>query len=124
MKKLCTFLILCCLLLTACAPGASVHTELPTQPVAEQQEVTQPEHTQTEPLPTQQEFVAFMVYWGNENADGLLSAEVQVREINAETVIAELVKAGAIPEGVAVNELTWEGDQLNIDFNEDFLNYL
>ena len=113
MKKLIA-VMLCCLLLAACVPGAPASTEPVNQP-----EVTQPQPTYTEP-----ETVTFTVYWGNENADGLLSAEVQVSEINEEVVIAELVKAGAIPEGVAVNELTREGDQLNIDFNEVFLNYL
>ena len=119
MKKLIVF-ALCCLMLTACVPAAPA----PTQPSETQPEVTQPQPTYTEPLPTETEPVTFTVYWGNENADGLLSAEVQVPEINEEAVIAELVKAGAIPEGVAVNELTREGDQLNIDFNEAFLNYL
>lgn len=120
MKKLIAFM-LCCLLLAACAPGASVPTEPANQP-----EVTQPQPTYTEPVPTETEPepVTFTVYWGNENADGLLSAEVQVSEINEEVVIAELVKVGAIPEGVAVNELNREGDRLNIDFNEAFLNYL
>ena len=119
MKKLIVF-ALCCLMLTACVPAAPA----PTQPSETQPEVTQPQPTYTEPMPTETEPVTFTVYWGNENADGLLSAEVQVSEINEEVVIAELVKAGAIPEGVAVNELTREGDQLNIDFNEAFLNYL
>ena len=137
MKKL-IVCILCCLVLTACGPSAPAPTEPPTQPVVTQPRETQPEPTQTEPLPTETEPVptetepiptepelfTFTVYWGNENADGLLSAEVQVPEINEAVVIAELVKAGAIPEGVAVNELTREGSQLNIDFNEDFLNYL
>ncbi len=130
MKKLIA-IVLCCLMLTACVPTTSAPTELPTQPVVTQPEATQPEPTGTEPLPTETEpaptepeLLTFMVYWGNENADGLLSAEVQVSEINEAVVIAELVKAGAIPEGVAVNALSREGDQLNIDFNEDFLNYL
>lgn len=119
MKKLIVF-ALCCLMLTACVPAAPA----PTQPSETQPEVTQPQPTYTEPMPTETEPVTFTVYWGNENADGLLSAEVQVSEINEEVVIAELVKVGAIPEGVAVNELTREGDRLNIDFNEAFLNYL
>ena len=126
MKKLIVF-ALCCLMLTACVPAAPAST----QPSETQPEVTQPEPTYTEPMPTETEaaptepeLLAFTVYWGNENADGLLSAEVLVPEINEEVVIAELVKAGAIPEGVAVNALTREGDRLHIDFNEDFLNYL
>lgn len=128
MKKLIA-IVLCCLLLTACAPGAPA----PTEPL-EQPEITQPEPTFTEPVPTETEpsepqmtepeLWVFHVYRGNENVDGLLAREVAVTELTAEVIMSMLIEDGVIPADAAVNSLERDGTQLNIDFNETFLNYL
>lgn len=112
MKKL-IVLILCCLMLTACA----AKTPAPTEPA------TQPEPTQTEPAQTQPQ-QTLTVYRGNENADGLLSRTVTVDHVDADVVVSLLASDGVFPTDVAVLSLTQEGSRLNIDFNKAFSDYL
>ena len=102
MKRILLFL-LCCFLLTSCmrkdpAPAATTPTSAATL------------------FPAQ----SFLVYYGDENAEKLLCKEVQVAQINTSAIIEQLISAGVLCEGVAVNELEQNGTSLVVDFNQTF----
>lgn len=114
MKRILTIL-LCCLLLTACGTTQSTPTEAPTAPPVTEA----PTEVPTEAAPQ-----SFTLYYGDENAENFLSEEIQVPEIDEIVVTQQLISAGVLPEGVAVNSLSLDGTQLNIDFNAPFLEHL
>lgn len=114
MKRILTIL-LCCLLLTACGTTQSTPTEAPTAPPVTEA----PTEVPTEAAPQ-----SFTLYYGDENAENFLSEEIQVPEIDEIVVTHQLISAGVLPEGVAVNSLSLDGTQLNIDFNAPFLEHL
>ena len=118
MKKLLTIL-LCCLLLTACAQTQTVPAASNTEPPV----TNAPTQTPTD-VPTEAAIQSFTLYYGDENAENFLSEEVQVAQINETVVMEHLIAAGVLPEGAAVNSLTMDGAQLNIDLNEAFRNCL
>ena len=62
----------------------------------------------------------FTLYYGDENAEKFLSREVQVAEITEEIVMTELIAAGVLAEGAAINKHEKGGTQLRVDFNQNF----
>ena len=118
-------LLLCCLLLTACslnATGGTTGTEA---------DITAPDATEapTEALteapteaPTEAQPQSLTLYYGDDNAEFILSKEVQVAEITADTIIEQLISAGVLREGVAVNSMFQNGSSLFVDFNQEFAN--
>ena len=114
-------LLLCCLLLTACslnATGGTTGTEA---------DITAPDATEapTEALteaPTEAPLQSLTLYYGDDNAEFILSKEVQVAEITADTIIEQLISAGVLREGVAVNSMFQNGSSLFVDFNQEFAN--
>ena len=118
-------LLLCCLLLTACslnATGGTTGTEA---------DITAPDATEapTEALteapteaPTEAQPQSLTLYYGDDNAEFILSKEVQVAEITADTIIEQLIAAGVLREGVAVNSMFQNGSSLFVDFNQEFAN--
>ena len=127
MKKIIA-LLLCCLLLAGCVetipprgtdpvttdpPTEAVTdpaTEAPTEPVTEA-----PTEEVTEPAP-----VNVTIYFGNENADGLETVEVQVEEVTADMLVGQLIEYGVLHDDVAINSLTVDGTVLRMDFNAAF----
>ena len=87
-------ILLCCFLLSSCAKA--------------------------EPAPTEAAQQYFSVYYGDENAEKLLSTQVQVPQIDESTVIGQLIAAGVLQEGIAVNSLEQIDGVLYIDFNRAF----
>lgn len=110
MMKQLFLLLLCCLLLTACAQQDS-SSFIPSAP---------PATNGATDAPTEALLFTFTLYHGDANAEKLLSEEVSVPEINETVVIEQLIAAGILREGIAVNSLTKDGTQLNIDFNQAF----
>ena len=122
-------LLLCCLLLTACslnATGGTTGTEA---------DITAPDATEapTEALtgalteapteaPTEAQPQSLTLYYGDDNAEFILSKEVQVAEITADTIVGQLISAGVLREGVAVNSMFQNGSSLFVDFNQEFAN--
>lgn len=99
-------ILLCCLLLAACGQTAETPADTPTA------------------APTESQLQSFTLYRGDDNAENLLSQQIQVPEINETAVIDQLILAGVLPEGTAVNTLAQEGTQLKIDLNDTFRNHL
>ena len=118
MKKV-LIMILCLLMLTACA-SAKKTQQAPAASAAPLPSAT----TQfSEPETTALSF-SFTAYRGNENADGLLSREVQVPEITPSAVLSALIDDGVVPPSVSVLALIQNEQQLQIDFNDAFLQHL
>ena len=104
-------ILLCCLLLAACTPKAPMPTIAPSAP---------PATNAPTDAPTEAPLITFTLYHGDDNAEKLLPKEVSVPQINETVVIEQLVAAGVLKDGIAVNSLTRDGTQLTIDFNQDF----
>lgn len=117
MKRFLLF-ALCCLLLSGCMqnepapPTTPVVTETPTQAATAAPAATD--------APTEATLVSLTVYRGDDNAESFLSEEVLVSEINEAVIVEQLIAAGVLTEGTAVNELRMDGTQLTIDFNQPF----
>lgn len=118
-------LLLCCLLLTACSPNVTEGT------TGTEADITAPSATEvpTEALteapteaPTEAQPQSLTLYYGDDNAEFILSKEVQVAEITADTIIEQLISAGVLREGVAVNSMFQNGSSLFVDFNQEFAN--
>ena len=130
-------LLLCCLLLTACSLNATggttgteaditapSATEVPTEALTEAptEALTEaPTESPTE-APTEAPLQSLTLYYGDDNAEFILSKEVQVAEITADTIIEQLISAGVLREGVAVNSMFQNGSSLFVDFNQEFAN--
>ncbi len=115
MKRILTIL-LCCLLLTACAQTQPTPTQAPSAHPA----ATSPTAAIATEQPTEAPLLSFTLYYGDDHAENFLSREVQVPEIRADVVIAQLISAGVLTDGVAVNSLSKTGDLLTVDFNQAF----
>ena len=122
MKRI-LMLLLCCLLLTACAQEKPAPTDAPTAPPVTDAPTQAPTDAPTEE-PTEVQLQTFRLYHSDENAENFLYEEVQVPEINETVVTQQLIAAGVLPEGTAVNSFAAVGSQLNIDFNDAFLTQL
>lgn len=112
-------MLLCCLLVCGCTAADPVPTQ--TSPTAPPPEITP---VITEAPVTEPPGLVFTLYRGNENADGFVSEEVTVTEITYETVLEKLIDASVMPDTVTINSFSAEGNQLNIDFNQSFYDYL
>ncbi len=108
MKRI-LIILLCCLLLTACAQKAPTPT---TPPIT-----AAPGDPTVAPTFLMQQFT---LYYGDENAEKFLSKEVQVAEVTEAIVMDELIAAGVLAEGAAINKLEKGGTQLRVDFNQAF----
>ena len=118
MKKI-LLLMLICLLLTGCGMKVSPPTE---SPVTELTPTVPPTNSyEEETIP---QLLTFTLYTGNDNADGFLTTQVEVTEINEGIVLEKLKEAGVIPETVEIIAITSEGSQLNIDMNKAFYDHL
>ena len=122
MRKLFAFL-LCCLLLSGCSPSEPTPTIAPTAPLPPVVSTDVPTEEPTE-IPTAAPTVApnlpLTVFRGDDNAESFLSEEVLVPEINETVIVEQLITAGILTEGTAVNSIRIEGSQLNLDFNQPF----
>lgn len=122
MKKILA-IALCCLALTACAPGAPEPTSPTIIPVTTGSP-TLPSTEAPTAAPTEEILLTFTLYSGNDNADGFICTEISVPEITETVILEKLIEYGVFPDNVTINSFTSEGSRLNIDFNEAFLNYL
>lgn len=122
MRKLFAIL-LCCLLLSGCSllePTPTIAPTAPPRPTAEATVATDAPTEVPTDAPTEAELQALTVFRGDDNAEFFLSEEVYVPEINEAVIVEQLIKAGILSEGTAVNSISWSGTQLNVDFNQPF----
>lgn len=117
--------VLICVLLAGCAAAAD-REESTILPIIETDptisgETQLPTLIQTEPPAAQLPItLTYQIFLPNDNADGFDIETVETIQITAESVLAELITRGALPEGVAINTFHFEGTQLIMDFNQSF----
>ena len=127
MKKM-ILLLMCCLVLTACAAPASP-TSPPTQ--APTEAAALPTETPTEApteMPTEAPteaateppLLTFTVYSANENADGFVETPVEATEITDALVMQQLIDAGVLTAETQLNSVEFVDDTLYLDFNSAF----
>ncbi|MBO4938808.1 MAG: GerMN domain-containing protein [Oscillospiraceae bacterium] len=107
MKKL-TLIILICLLLTGCYKMPEVPETDPLPGTSETQAVTIPAG------------VTITIYQGNDNADGFVTKQVQVEEVNMNVLVDELIKANVLTEDVSIGSMQFDGTCLNLSFSPSF----
>lgn len=82
------------------------------------------ETPEAEPQPEAPEPVTILVYYGNDNADALLSKEATLPELTPAAVAGELIAVGVLPEGTLVNRLEVIGPFLYLDLSYEFFDKL
>lgn len=119
-------LLLLCVSLTGCFPpgrpamgGTDSTTQAQTESTTQITTVPAAAPAPTEAAPTAP-LLAYTLYLPNENADGFVTRPVQTNTINADSVLMELQKTGALPDTVIINAFGAQGDQLILDFNSSF----
>jgi hypothetical protein len=91
----------------------------PTIPEKETEAPTEPEKETFVP-----ELLEYRIYLPNENANGFDTKIIECEYFDIEDMIQELKNHNALPEDVVVNDYGFEGNTINIDFNEAFGNYM
>lgn len=112
-------MFICFFMLSACASPKNIQPERVVTEGSPTSIATQPAVPETTA-----NLVSFTAYRGNENADGLVSREVLVPEITPDIVLSALIEDGVVPADVSVLTLTQKEQQLLIDFNNAFSQYL
>lgn len=119
MKRI-LILLLICTLLAGCAAAAD-QKEPTVLPILETDPTELPTIGDTEPPATQPPMIlVYQIYLPNDNADGFDIETVETGEITPESVLAELISRGVLPDTVVINDFSSAGMQLNIDFNQPF----
>lgn len=118
MKKLIP-LLLCCTLLAGCVFPVTPEESIPTKPDAGVTEIATapPTDPVTEP-------VTVTIYYGNANADGFETAEVQVEEVNMNVLTEQLIAHGVLPEDVGIGSMQLDGTCLNLNFSASFADHV
>ena len=109
-------LLLCCLPLTSC--------------VAKPAETTISPETTTEPViidqttsPTEISF-PLNIFVPDENAENFNTIPTTIDALDAELILEMLIQSSMLNEGIALNSAELVGSQLNLDFNQAFLDQL
>ena len=100
-------------------PPAKTPEETPSES-AEEAEKEVAEETEEPPETEAPQAAAIRVYYGNDNADALLSKEVTLPELTPEAVANELIAVSILPEGTLVNRLEVLGPILYLDLSYEF----
>lgn len=120
MKKLLA-IVLCCLILSGCTTQQPAPTDDPGVTIPQTEaETTAPA---TEPETTTPD-ISLTVYIPNENADGFETMPVVTASADAEAILALLIEHSILNEDIVLNSMAMEGRQLNLDFNQAFLDQL
>ena len=121
MKKFIS-LLLCCLLLSGCTfkPTETTDPAETTIPV----ETTQaPEITDPTTLPTEAS-IPLNIYIPDENAESFLTIPAVIETLDGAKILELLIENSVLNEGIILNRAELDGSQLNLDFNQAFLDQL
>lgn len=122
MKKLCSILLILCLLasMVACAqPVAETPvTVAPSAPVEETVEtpVEEPAEEVVEEIPA----VEVTLYLPNENVDGFDEKTISLSALDGADLVAALVAEGIYSEDTTLLSMTQDGDNLTLDMSQAF----
>lgn len=109
-------LLLCCLALTSCAAKPAeitISPETTTEPVTIDQTTS----------PTEISF-PLNIFVPDENAENFNTIPTTIDALDAELILEMLIQSSMLNEGIALNSAELVGSQLNLDFNQAFLDQL
>jgi len=115
MKKM-SSLLLCCLLLAGC-------TGAPTETTAPPDTTTVPETTEQTYEPTQVS-LPLNIFVPDENAESFNTIPTIIDVLDAELILEMLITNSMLNEGISLNSAELVDTQLNLDFNQAFLDQL
>ena len=125
MKKLIP-LLLCCVLLCGCVfPTVPPAESIPTKPDEGTTEIATAPATEPETEPVTETITGrtVTIYYGNANADGLESAEVQVEDLTMDILVEQLIAYGVLAADVQIRTMEIDGTCLLLDFNTAFADH-
>lgn len=117
-KKIVMLLITAVMLMTAGCASETGQKALPEAGIE-----AEPEAKQEEPA-QEKETVEAVIYYGNEQADGLLQKTVQLDSLTPEKLISELVKMNVVSIDTDVNSFVQDGKSLKLDLSQGFAEYI
>jgi hypothetical protein len=115
MKKI-IVLLLCCLLLTSCAAKPAETTISP-------ETTTEPVTTELTTSPTEISF-PLNIFVPDENAENFNTIPTTIDALDANLILEMLIERSMLNEGIALNSAELVDSQLNLDFNQVFLDQL
>lgn len=115
MKKILT-LVLCCLLFTGCVPQAK-ETTLPS-------ETNVPPVSPIETTSPQQNQIPLNIFTPDENAENFNTIPTIIDELDAALIVELLIEHSMLEDGIQLNSIKLDKTQLNLDFNQQFLDQL
>ena len=115
-------LLLCCMLFYGC-------TATPAETTTPPETTTSPEITSTletaEPTTTPTEVSLPMnIYIPDENAENFNTIPTTIDEVDADLILEMLIENRMLNEGIELNSVELVDSQLNLDFNQAFLDQL
>lgn len=118
MKKI-ILLLLCCLIFTACT---SVKTETTQPPYAESPSSPISETTQS--VETTVPAIPLNIFVPDDNAESFSTIPTVIDLLDANLILSLLTEYSMLGEGIMLNSIELTGTQLNLDFNQAFLDQL
>lgn len=115
MKKI-NLLLLCCLLLAGC-------TGAPTETTAPPDTTTVPETTEQTFEPTEVS-LPLNIFVPDENAESFNTIPTTIDVLDAKLILEMLITNSMLNEGISLNSAELVDTQLNLDFNQAFLDQL
>lgn len=109
-------LLLCCVILCSCASPGVPPESIPTETA---EALTDPATEPETAVPP----VIVTIYYGNANADGFETAEVQVEELNMNVLVEQLISYGVLPENVHIGSMQLDGTCLRLNFSPSFADH-
>lgn len=134
MRRMIALLLTGAFLLLLCGCGekpAQESQKEDTEPETTEQQEEPEETAVTDPVPTETpdtvpepepepESVTVTLYYGDENAEHLLSREVEVEELDSQTLVDLLYDQGVFSHPVTVNHCEVEDKLIRLDLDEHF----
>lgn len=115
-------LVLCCLMLTGCT-SQPTETTVPVETTAPMETTHAPEITDPATPPTEAS-IPLNIYVPDENAENFNTIPTTIDALDAEIILEMLIENSMLHEDIALNSEELVDSQLNLDFNQAFLDQL
>lgn len=118
MKELLS-LLLCCIFMTACTAQPAETTQPAQTPPKTEIHTESPETTAV-----QDSSLPLNIFVPNENAEDFNTIPMIIDELDAKRILDKIIQYSILNEDIELNSIELAGSQLNLDFNQAFLDQL